>query len=337
MKIVELIPSTGTQFHFGEILPWNETRNMNTVAAFPSSDLLFSALMNIWKKVYGEADSLKKLFEEQKVQLSSAFFYLRLENKTIRFLPKPVTADLFRTKEHKILKKISFVSEAIIEDGIIPDAWLNTDLCTIIDHKFICWNEELAGLETEDISIYREVTVPKVKIHTNDKEHTLYNQSNISVLQNTSGETGYYFYLEDETVPNGEKNKLNTVVNLIADEGLGGDRSSGCGLFKKIRVSNADWLMQDTSKYYLSISLSNPAPDELEAFEYYKLTTRGGRMTDDHKTRLKLVNMIAEGAVLNRRVTGRIVDISPDGNSNYLRYGQTFLFPLHSKFETLWT
>jgi CRISPR-associated protein Csm4 len=337
MKIVELIPSPGTQFHFGEILPRNETKDMNVVAAFPSSDLLFSALLNIWEKVFGEADILKKLFDEQKVQLSSAFYYLRLENKTIRFLPKPVTADLFRMKEHKILKKIAFVSEAIIENGILPDAWLNTNLCTLIDHQFICCNEEVAGLEINDISIYKEVTMPKVKVHTTDKEHTLYNQSNISFMQNTNGETGYYFYLEDETVPNSEKNKLNTVVHLIADEGLGGDRSSGCGLLKKIRVSNAERIMQNNSKFYLSISLSNPAPDELEAFEYYKLTTRGGRMTNDHKTRLKLVNMIAEGAIVNRHVTGRIVDISLDGNSRYLRNGRTFLFPLHSKFETLWT
>ncbi len=334
MKIIELIPLPGSQFHFGEILPQNEVQNMNAVASFPSSDLLFSALVNIWAKIFGDAGNLVALFENDKIQLSSAFFYLKYQTKTIRFLPKPVVAGLFKTEGHKKLKKIDFVSEDIVKNGILPTVWLNPEICTLIEGKFLCLSTELSTDDAQNISIYKELTVPKVKVHTTEKEHTLYSQNNIAFLPLEGGESGYYFYL-NETLPEEEKIKFNTVLKLLIDEGLGGERSSGCGLFKEIRIGNVDSLLTDSSKYYLSLSLSNPATDEFNYFEYYKLTTRGGRRLQEGG-RLKLVNMIAEGAIVSNKVSGRIVDISPAKNRRYLRYGKTFLFPLNTKFEQLW-
>lgn len=335
MKIVELIPLPGTQYHFGEILPDGEVQSMNAVTPFPPSDLLFSALVNIWNKVFGDASGLVKRFEENEIQLSSAFFFIRQNAKTIRFLPKPVVAGLLKTDEHKKLKKIMFVSEAIITNGILPDDWLDPDKCTLIDGRLLCLSSELSGEAAGNIPVYKEITVPKVKVHTTDEEHRLYNQTNnLFPLTDTGIETGYYFYL-NESLPADEKQKLNTVLNLLADEGLGGDRSSGCGQFRKVRLQTCESVSEKSSGYYLSVSLSNPAENERDAFEYYQLIIRGGRETNGYG-RLKLVNMIAEGAIVSRPVSGRIVDISPNGNGDYLRYGKTFLIPLDSKFETLW-
>ncbi len=336
MKIVELIATPGSQYHFGEILPEGELQNMNAVIKYPPSDLIFSALINIWSKVFGDASGLISKFKNDEIQLSSAFYFFKHKEKTIRFLPKPIVANLYKTEEHKKIKKINFVSESIVGQGILPEKWLNPEKCTLINDELLCLNSELSKKDLASIPVIKEITVQKVKVHTTEEEHRLYNQSNIlfSFPENSDFEAGYYFYLNEDLPPD-EKEKLKTVLNLLPDEGLGGDRSSGCGLFEKIRFHNHKSFVDDPTWPYLSASIANPAENENDAFEFYQITTRGGRRTTNNG-RLKFVNMISDGAIVTYPVTGRIVDISPNDNGSYLRYGKIFLIPLHSNFKTLW-
>lgn len=336
MKIVELITLPGNQYHFGEILPQAEEQHMNVVTPHPSSDLLFSAMVNIWQKVYGDATQLINSFETDLIRLSSAFFFIgNKEQKRLRFLPKPVVANLKSTDQHKKLKRIAYVSEAIINQGVLPDQWFNPDCCTLLEGNLLCLNEELSHIKVDKISVYKEVTIPKVKVHTLEKENRLYSQSNILFPpeEDSQIEKGYYFYLE-ENLPPDKQEKFMAVLNLMADEGLGGDRSSGCGLFKEVRITEAPALTE-TSDYYLSLSLINPAKEEQHAFLYYPIVTRGGRRINSHQ-RLKMVNMVGEGAILSQKIAGRIVDISPNNDGRYKRYGKAFLYPLNTNIEQLW-
>ncbi|WP_016776933.1 type III-A CRISPR-associated RAMP protein Csm4 [Anaerophaga thermohalophila] len=335
MKRVELISMSGKQYHFGEILPEEEEQHLNAVTPYPSSDLIFAALVNIWSKAFGDASVLVKSFEEDDIRLSSAFFFIRAEGKTIRFLPKPVTANLYQSEEHKKLKKIAFVSEGIINRGVLPDEWLKPERCTLLDGKLVCLKDEISETGLEKITVYKEVTVPKVKVHTPKKDNCIYSQTNIvfPVSERNDMETGYYFYM-NEHLSTENQEKFLTVLNLLADEGLGGDRSTGCGQFKEVRLAEAN-IPSDLSENYLSLSLTNPSTEEVDAFSFYRIVTRGGRRINGNK-RLKLVNMIGEGAIVTRPVSGRIVDISPNNDGSYRRYGRSLLYPLHPNFEMLW-
>ncbi|WP_010416775.1 type III-A CRISPR-associated RAMP protein Csm4 [Anaerophaga thermohalophila] len=335
MKRVELISMPGKQYHFGEILPEEEEQHLNAITPFPSSDLLFSALINIWRKVFGDASVLVKNFQEDDIRISSAFFFIRKNEKAIRFLPKPVTANLYQIEEHKKLKKIDFVSEGIINNGVLPEEWLKPDRCSLLDGKLVCLKDELSETGLDSITVYKEVTIPKVKVHTPEKDSCIYSQTNIMfpVFERNDIETGYYFYL-DEHLPTENQEKFLTVLNLLADEGLGGDRSTGCGQFKEVRLTKAS-IPRGPSENYLSLSLTNPSTEERDAFAFYRIVTRGGRRVNGNK-QLKLVNMIGEGSIVTRPVSGRIVDISPDNDGSYRRYGRTLLYPLPSNFEMLW-
>jgi CRISPR-associated protein Csm4 len=335
MTIVELIAKPGGQYHFGSILPVDEDQNMTVVSSFPQSDVLFSAIINIWTKVYGNPDSIINRFKADEIKLSSAFFYLKEGNRSIRFLPKPIVANLARSDNHKKLKRIQFVSEELLANGILPDQWLNTGICTLIDNQFICLKSEVpSGVS----SIYSEKLLTKVKVHTTEIEHRLYNQANVQFsMQENNIETGYYFFL-DEKLPDDEKDKLYTVIRLIADEGLGGDRTAGCGLFEGVRMENISF-PKTHDGYFFTLSLSNPSKNEKDAFLFQQIVTRGGKKFDS-RTQLKYVNMIAEGAIIYngpmRNLSGRIVDISPQNNGTFLRYGKFFLYPLHKNYTSLW-
>src|SRR5690606_1291342 len=125
-----------------------------------------------------------------------------------------------------------FVSENLIMNGILPNQWFDMGECKFVGHQFLCLASEITN---EISSIYDETVLPKVKVHTDDKEKQLYSQTNIQFCLHEDIETGYYFYLS-ERLPDDEREKLHTVIRILADEGLGGDRTSGCGLFEGTRI-----------------------------------------------------------------------------------------------------
>jgi CRISPR/Cas system CSM-associated protein Csm4 (group 5 of RAMP superfamily) len=100
---------------------------------------------------------------------------------------------------------------------------------------------------------------------------------------------------------------LHTLINLLPDTGIGGERSAGCGLFEL--VSPADAV-------------------DMGRFKAYQTVLRGGRETA-HDGPLKVVRMLAEGALqVETEGIGQIADISPAGNRRYLRYGKAFNIPV---------
>ena len=94
------------------------------------------------------------------------------------------------------------------------------------------------------------------------------------------------------------------------------------------------------SSKYINVSLLNPKDDsELKCIEYADTIIRGGRrigLEDALSSKLntlKIVKMIKEGAVLNKKIDGKVVDISPNGDSSFLRNGKCICLPLNTSWH----
>jgi CRISPR-associated protein Csm4 len=139
----------------------------------------------------------------------------------------------------------------------------------------------------------------------------------------------FYFLLDIENLTTDETKLLNQVLYLLPYEGIGGERTTGCGLFLGF-VKQAFNLQVIDNQYFVSISLVNPNHnEEFQAFKNYQIVTRGGRQIGQSGGQiLKKVNMIAEGAVVAQAIRGRIVSIAPAGlKTPYLRNGIAMTLP----------
>jgi CRISPR-associated protein Csm4 len=134
-------------------------------------------------------------------------------------------------------------------------------------------------------------------------------------------------------------------LRILADEGIGGERSAGKGQLEEIIETEIPLELKSDSNEYLLLSLCNPnSKNEFDSFEKYEITVRGGgsvsfddeiesdEVKDIKLYRKKQVRMIAEGAVVKGKVVGRLVDISPENKTafdhKYYRNGKCFLLPI---------
>jgi len=134
---------------------------------------LFSALVHAYAR-YTEADDAQGFIdyfhkEEEKIKISSLFYYLTNNKTTVYFLPKPAHLSIYDAKDglHKIRNKIAYVSHGVWADGFESDKWVvldenkpKEDKITeknpakkeyfILDKKFVITKEEFKALGLVD-------------------------------------------------------------------------------------------------------------------------------------------------------------------------------------------
>jgi len=330
MKAVILKTKPGSVFHFGEYTPFAETF-LDYTSAFPHSDTIFSAIVNIYDQVWPE-DTVNFInsFSRGEISLSSGMFYFKGKHKSIFFLPRPVLFLISNQDDWKKYKNVEWISTGVWEHGINENT-------VIVSKKFVCLKEEwdtLTSDNPESFRAYEIRTSPHVKVHSPVKEDSYYMQSDITILGNNDVEVGYYFMIDISGINDMEEKRLKTVVNLLSDTGLGGQRTCGCGLFENIKWIDNPLPAPDSDddKYYVNLSLVSPE-DEIDKIIAYRVVIRGGRYSGEGY--LKKVMMLHEGAVFNKKIAGRIVDISPEGNNKILRYGIGFFHPVKKKLINL--
>lgn len=338
--ILECAPNA--QFHIGKIA-LNDKTSLNKCDDIIHSDTLFSAIINTAAKVADvvEVDTLVELFGKS-IFISSCYFYLKNTDTTVYFLPKPISCNLQTSDANfKQIAKIKFISEQVWRKGIVPDDWLDENKCRILQNKFVVTKQEFDALGLNEKSkVYENVLLPKVFVHKKDREDSIYMQANIQITDNTDLgiETGWYFLMDvNENLPEKYNTLLNKALFLMASEGIGGERSTGCGWIKEVRRNNtfdafATYNDFVNSGCVVSVALYNPNPDANKEvpFEMYNLITRGGRATRD-KGVLPRVKCLAEGAVANAntKIEGSSVILA----SKKIRYAHPFLLPLHENFS----
>lgn len=351
----------GAQFHFGRIALDVDT-SLHDTSPIMRSDTLASALVETANRVFS-GDTFEKTLEDFKngqVRFSSLFFCLeKNDGGIVYFLPKPASLDTHEPgkdkktgddKERKTIYRIKFISKGVWEQGILPEEW--DDKCVALKGGFLATTDELSAIPEEareKISLFDTVSLPKVAVHKLTRENSLYFQTNIQLtnFQNIEGleKTSVHFYFLLESDDPAARNRAHTLAQIMADEGIGGERTTGCGKLEGCdEPQTFDLKPSETAKgFYGSASLLSPASDtELQACLAYKVETRAGRRIPRSKEEaekgmvpfLQRLKMIGEGALLKGQVKGRWHDISPKNSQDpFLRFGSALCLPLHDKFD----
>lgn len=340
----------GAQFHFGKIA-LDENTSLDDTSLLMHSDSLSSAFVDTAFKVLNEnvAQQVLSDFENGTVRVSSLLWRLDLPSgQSVYFLPKPISLGAIEMSEQaddkdktdrKDILKVQFISKGVWEAGIKPEQW--SKQCVVLQKEFVMTREEAAGLSDEmaqKLRLYHTVSLPKVAVHKLTRENSLYHQTNVQIanlaaygLKEAAGH--FYFLLESsDTIA---RDRVCNLAHIMADEGIGGERSVGCGRLAGCESAQAFALTPTARKEELSCtaSLVSPKdPTEFEHFSAWKIITRGGRPTAEDGP-LKRMKMIAEGAMLTAAVKGFTHDISAKGDRRYLRFGTALCLPAHDHHQ----
>lgn len=305
------------------------------------SDTLFSAIINIYSKIYDDTENFIELFQKGSIKISSAFPMLKSENKNIFFLPKPefsYSAD----DNFKTAKKVKFISSELVKNNL--EQFCFSENATIIGSAFAVSKSEIES-KTEIDSFITEIVTPKTKVHYAIQEDNFYHETDIQLIPVSINNKKYYpnfYFLYELNCKKKEYSRFFTCLRILADEGIGGERSTGKGHFEKIIKENIEFESNGNSEKQLLLSLFNPKnQDEFNAVEQYEIIVRGGGSisfdseNEDEEEQIKpyrkkQVRMFAEGAIFNKNVEGRLVDVSPDKKDEhkYFRNGKSFTIPI---------
>ncbi|MDI9858941.1 type III-A CRISPR-associated RAMP protein Csm4 [Flectobacillus roseus] len=339
------------QYHFGEY-SIDDTR-LNHTSLIPHADTIFSAIINIYNRTFSDTDDFITALELYDLQISSGCYCLRGDNGSIFFLPKPQVLGILNntSEDFKKQKKVLFVSKSVWERGINPDLFL-TDDTVLLGNKFVCTNKEIKEIKKvklkakfhTELSLANIGSLTKNRVHTDKQENTLYTQSNLQIqdLEQFGLSVHFYFLLKHD-LPVEWKKKLDLVISLLPEFGLGGERSTGCGKFWGVSAEEFTINpLKPSATFLCSASLISPYNlDELNRINYYSTVIRGGRRLGSDENagyKLQQIRMIKEGALVkNDLPIGHNPSIKPQGSQDeYLRYGKGFLLPIHENWTKQW-
>jgi CRISPR-associated protein Csm4 len=294
------------------------------------SDTIFSAICNVYRLLYGRKslEEILKLFKDHDPPflISSAFPYI---SDTLLF-PMPKSIDLSKYSEDiKKFKKVGFVSKSIFE-RIIKGKSIEEDIKeeNLGQNGYVLFaNEEKSQFRKGNIWEKREV--PRVVIDRKTSASNIYHFGEIVY----SKDCGLYFLIEFKD--RGYEGKLKAAIRLLGDEGIGGDRTYGKGLFK-IKEPEFNKISIDLTpkEHFITLSLYYPRKEELTSLRegFYELIGRGGWIySPQGKTmRRKFVRMFAEGSVFPAPIQGDLVSVKPKEFTDHeiYRYGYAFAIPL---------
>jgi len=339
MQALLLIPGGGAQFHFGET-------GLDDSSDLLHSDTLFSALANIYEYALSGAEIFIDLVESGRLSFSSGMYALLKQGELLQlFVPKPVVT-YSKTDDLKLHKSMKYFSLGVFEEfrkSFKPqklESELDLNFYSSIGNEFLCLADELGGMpeEFKNRSFRRFTTSPKVKVHTTVEDNDrLYHETTVQFHTfSAAGEEyeGAYCVLFDADVLTAEeRQEFLAAVRIMADEGVGGQRSSGKGQFREVREVMIPIPPPAEASVYLGLSVLSPADaSEFEALERYEMFVRGGGslgLRGEGEKHRKQARFVREGAVMNRNISGRVVDLSPDAESGSVkRNGRNFAIPI---------
>lgn len=321
MQVARFYSRPGAMYHFGRVAIDSETPLADT-SVHPHSDTLFSALVCVVDKVAPEqTTAFIDAFQQGQLTISSGFYFLEWEERPpLYFLPRPavvlpnhqqIEAHSGLRQQQKRMKRIQFVSKGVWDAGTTPDVWVSdTKNYVILQDAFVCLRDECDRLGR----LYNTVTLPKVAVHKATKEDSIYYQTNIQFpLQPLAPYSGYYMLYDwTDDLSDALKGLFRWVLRLLAAEGIGGERSAGCGRFERVALD--DWATVQPSKddQAVALSLVLPTVADRQQLVAYRLITRGGRNIGTEYRRentLQRIKMLAEGSVFQQPVEGCLIQL----------------------------
>lgn len=293
-----------SSIHLGEREDWLEGTGI-----FPLSDTLFSAFCNGYRLLYGEADltGLLASFLSGRIpfRLSSAF----PEWEGLRFFPVPLN----QTVADKDVKKIRWVDQSgwqrLLGGEAVEDVIASSPTGHIprigIENPSADKNPSKPWIVCE----VPRVGLDRMSNHPGDR---YFHFGQVHFLPDAS-----FFFLVDVESEN-IWNRHKAVWRVLADEGLGGDRSVGKGLCHSPAFSKLSLTVPDRAECQLLLSLFYPLPSETEVIAkgYYEMIERKGYLYSPAAQGLKRkgVRVFKTGSVFpaTQPLSGQLVDVTPE-------------------------
>lgn len=347
-------------FHLGE-----RGIGLEETSLILHSDTLFAALCAVWIMLYGEEALSKDLLPPDPEEedwlppflLSSAFPFIG----SVRFYPRPLVGGLAEeepggseTEQRQLarLKDVELVSEAIFmsllagkhllpqpEDELLHDGmvWVSAQEAAQLRKEF--------GVRTlEGEQFWSMAKVPRVALDVQTSASSIWHFGRVNFRtggwKNLQARAGYHFLVR--YVDQNFAGRVKAAVRLLGDVGIGGDRSTGHGLFEPVFTVSPAFPVFPDARAFVTLSLLFPKSEQVSILLgescRYRLVTRGGWIGGLLATplRRKTVRMFAEGSLLTgsieHRSWGKAVDVTPqDAGSlglahHVYRFG--FAFPV---------
>jgi CRISPR-associated protein Csm4 len=312
-------------FHIGEAGVGLEETSVTV-----HSDTLFSALCNMYTLLYGRDDLealLKEFQEEPPFQVSSGFLY----GPDILTFPVPLDVDWLSIIKDGLLEELGKTQTELLKDLRSVQYVSERVFMSILSKR----SEDISlppvqGVllsqdETLPEKIYDISETPRVALDRRSETSAIYHVGEVFYNQ----DCGLYFFLK--TTPKYDK-RIRACINLLGDEGLGGKRSSGRGLFRPVIKESSVRVPQSSRK--VTLSLTFPKVEELPAVKeglYTMIPRRGWVSTPEVRSlRKKGVRMLAEGSTFTQEVKGQLANVAPDSMPSIpciIRYGLGYYLP----------
>ncbi|MCZ7381069.1 MAG: type III-A CRISPR-associated RAMP protein Csm4 [Candidatus Methanoperedens sp.] len=294
MKIIKLI--FNSPLHIGEI-----GLGLEECSPIIHSDTIFNSIINAHSLMHSkeETDDFVKKFNT--IKISSGFPFCGNEI----YFPKPKIKLNIDEKTHsdhsKNLKKTEFVSKEYFEKIINFKELNETDITKI----------------TKKIEIYEEFQIPKVYL---DRETNKSGFFFISLIK-FKKDCGLWFSIDCE---NDVYDEIISCLRLLGEEGIGGKRTWGYGLFE-FKEKDIE-LIQPAGNSFILLSLFYPDKNEKEIFSdnsSWDFVLRGGWTGKERKPRIR---MIKEGGVFEKMPEGCIINLN-----KYSIYGKAYSLRIRGK------
>ena len=310
-----------TQLHLGRPTGAAQTGSLGLekTETYISADTLFSAICQTWTTFYDAADLtdfLKPYTEENGTlpfTLTSAFPYA----DDVYFFPKPM---IYKSTLKKS-KRVQFVSRSLFEN-IITGNPPEFDEDNLVNSENV-WISPDEKAQLKSYEIWKTTTRPRVTIGAQNAGSEIWH------VQTVQFNTDYGLWFGAKFDSDETKHKIETLLHVLGDNGIGGERNAGYGQFEfdttTLEIPNA----KDRDQFMTLSPICPKSTDQLDLLlkgnVAYALTPSSGWVSAPGTVaRRKQINMFAEGSVLNSsdEPVGRLVDLRPDGFTHPVyRYG----------------
>lgn len=320
-QVVKLIPPKIFHIKVGE-------GRLDRVSTTIHSDTLFSAIVNCYVKLFGEDnldDFINKLF------ISSLFYGIRVVNKDILFLPKPVLE--IRVKEDaKMIKRLEWISieafKEITSSFYTGAVYIDMERFNFLNTKFLISKKEEFRKSSETLNFIDSSLEPKVSL---EREHNtsryLYFQEELEIksvaLKDGTRVSPFLYFIVREPCE-----ELFYTLNLLVEEGIGGERAFGKGVFAFWEKDSIE--ISEEGNYGVLLSMATPRKEEVNNILYYGLIKRDGFIYYNSPIGVKKRThfKISEGSLVKLPFEGENIDVSPIEDKKVISYGRSLYWAL---------
>ncbi|HOK27274.1 MAG TPA: type III-A CRISPR-associated RAMP protein Csm4 [Bacteroidales bacterium] len=307
----------------------NQRSDYSRSETFIQSDTLAAAIMQAWASL-GKTEWIT---DNPGFAVSSLFPFMATNGNYIYFFPKPMKDKTSGTLPNRLLKKfkkIRYYQMELFEKRL-------TGRFEFVNEKQIHGEYYTEPDINEPLRIFSSSVVPRIMRPRNPSEDSVpFYMEKLYFHE----KAGLFFILRTENEE--AKSRFFQGLELLAETGLGSDRSVGNGRFN-YSTDFKEINCPDESEYSISLSVFIPESDNsfinmLGENASYDLIRRGGWISEPFNSlRKRSVYMLLPGSVLKMNikgidVRGRVVDLKPlniNTHKAIYRSGRSIFLPLN--------